>query len=342
MNPWRATIWSVNLLLVGAIAYAAAITASHLIERGLRSAPAPAIPERKAAPRPAKIAERPLSAYQALLDRNVFGARRSTDRAVARPVAAAADPAPAPFRVTLTGTFLAGDDSFAMVIGQGERQERLYRIGDCLPAIDGQIASKCDASQAKLASIELDRIVVVRNGQRIPVEIGKGPPGESPRVAARDASRSRLVRERGRIARRTTPEVKPEAESPPDEEEQEPNPPGDVFPSERVGNTYQVTVPNAEVEKAFENFSEVVAQAAAVPIVENGEAQGFQLRKIRPGSIFARLGLKNFDLIRGVNGESLTTADQALRLFTLFRNEREIVLDIKRQDEELTYAYTVQ
>jgi general secretion pathway protein C len=122
----------------------------------------------------------------------------------------------------------------------------------------------------------------------------------------------------------------------------EENPPGDAFPAERVGNTYQVTVPNAEVDKAFENFSEIVAQAAAVPIIEDGEAKGFQLRKIRPGSIFERLGLKNFDLIRGVNGQSITTADQALRVFTLFRNEREIVLDVKRRDEDLQFNYTIE
>ncbi|MCZ6748224.1 MAG: PDZ domain-containing protein, partial [SAR324 cluster bacterium] len=80
----------------------------------------------------------------------------------------------------------------------------------------------------------------------------------------------------------------------------------------------------------------------AVPIIENGEPQGFQLRKIKAGSIFQRLGLRNNDLIQGVNGESLTTADQALRLFTVFRNEREIVLDIVRNDQPIQLAYTIE
>lgn len=341
MNPWRATIWSVNLLLVGAIAYAAAIMTSHLIERGLETAPAPVATERRDAPRPVKRGERPLSAYRDVLEQNVFGARRSTGRPV-RTVANAPEPsaAPAPFRVTLTGTFLAGDESFAMIIAQGEREERLYRVGDCVPAVDGQLNGKCDSGQARLAAIELQRIVVTKGGERIPIEIGQGKAEESPRITTRDnvrdRPRSRLARERSRVAREDI------AKKDEGEEDGDASPPSNAFPSERVGNTYQVTVPNAEVEKAFENFSEVVAQAAAVPIIQDGQAQGFQLRKVRPGSIFARLGLKNNDLIKGVNGESLTTADQALRLFTLFQNEKEIVLDVKRRDEDLIFAYTVE
>ncbi|MCZ6553634.1 MAG: hypothetical protein O7A67_07495, partial [SAR324 cluster bacterium] len=114
------------------------------------------------------------------------------------------------------------------------------------------------------------------------------------------------------------------------------------FPAQQVGDNYEITVPKAEVEKAFENFAEIAGQAAAVPIIENGEPKGFQLRKIKAGSIFQRLGLRNNDLIQGVNGESLTTADQALRLFTVFRNEREIVLDIIRNDQPIQLAYTIE
>ena len=42
------------------------------------------------------------------------------------------------------------------------------------------------------------------------------------------------------------------------------------------------------------------------------------------------------------NGQSITSADQALRLFTVFRNEREIVLDIERAGKEIQLSYTVQ
>lgn len=354
MNPWRATIWTSTFLLVGAIAYAAAITTTLLIEWGLRLDSAPRAAVRTEGPRPDARQQRPLTAYDEVLERNIFGARRSVVRpvrqeAAARPAAAPAPP-PEPFEVTLTGTFLSGEDSFAMVIGRDDREERVYRVGECVPQIGEESGRECTGNQARLAQIELNRIVVVKGGRKIPVEIGKGPPpGKSPRVSARAApepqapERRRNALERLRIDRRSS--VQPRPPAPQDAEpdnDAESNESANVFPSERVGNNLNFAVPHAEVDKAFENFSEVAAQAAAVPIIENGEPQGFQLRKIRPGSIFEKLGLKNFDLIRGVNGQSLTTADQALRLFTLFRNEREIVLDVRRRDEELKFSYNVE
>lgn len=101
-------------------------------------------------------------------------------------------------------------------------------------------------------------------------------------------------------------------------------------------------IPNVEVEKAFENFAGIVNQARVVPYMVNGAPQGFQIRKIVPGSIFERLGLTNGDIIKSVNGESLTTADKALRLFTVFRNEREINLEIERGSKPIVLSYIVE
>ncbi|MCZ6532450.1 MAG: hypothetical protein O7A08_05765, partial [SAR324 cluster bacterium] len=64
--------------------------------------------------------------------------------------------------------------------------------------------------------------------------------------------------------------------------------------------------------------------------------------RIVPGSIFARLGLRNSDVIKSVNGDSLTTADQALRMFTLFRNESEIALEIERGKKPLRLTYIIE
>ena len=343
MNPWRATIWTASFLLVGAIAYAAAITTTLFVERSLQSTPAPrAAAQPEPAPRPQAREQRPLTAYKEVLDRNIFGAKPSEAKVARVARSAAPTPPPEPFEITLTGTFLAGEDSFAMVIGHEDREERVYRVGECLPQDGGEPGSKCSRDQARLTKIDLDRIVVLKGGKHITVEISKGPAGASPRLARSPTERSPAGRQRLRLNPTATPPGPRGATSDDQEADGEENPPAGAFPAERVGNTYQVNVPSAEVEKAFENFSEVVAQAAAVPIIENGEAKGFQLRKIRPGSIFERLGLKNYDLIRGVNGQSITTADQALRVFTLFRNEREIVLDVKRRDEELQFNYTVQ
>jgi general secretion pathway protein C len=78
-----------------------------------------------------------------------------------------------------------------------------------------------------------------------------------------------------------------------------------------------------------------------VPYADDS-GSGFMIRNIRPGSIFERIGLNNFDKIRAVNGEPITTADQALRLLTMFRNEREISLDLERKNQEVQLNYVIE
>jgi len=116
---------------------------------------------------------------------------------------------------------------------------------------------------------------------------------------------------------------------------------GAPFPMTQEGNRIAVSVPSGEVEKAFENFAEVMKQARVVPYSGDG-VQGFQIRNIQPGSIFQRIGLRNFDVIKSVNGESITTADQALRLMTAFRNETNIDLELKRRNQDISLGYSIQ
>ncbi len=48
------------------------------------------------------------------------------------------------------------------------------------------------------------------------------------------------------------------------------------------------------------------------------------------------------DVIKSVNGEPISSADQALRLLTMFRNEKEITLDLERANEELQLNYIIE
>ena len=188
-----------------------------------------------------------------------------------------------------------------------------------------------------LVRVALGHVTVLREGKELDIEISErtiktaSPPRPSrtstaPKTARRISSPKRSLTRANPIARAKNP-VAADA---------------NTFPVTRSGNIYEYTVPNSEVEQAFENFTDIIRQARVVPKIVDGKARGFEIRKIQPGSIFQKLGLRNSDLIRAVNGQSLASADQALRLFTVFRNEREIVLDIERAEQEIQLSYTVQ
>jgi type II secretory pathway component PulC len=244
----------------------------------------------------------PMSAFEPIFATNVFHARRSG------PVAGPA--VGGPVRLTLTGTFIFGPLAFAMVIGPDGRTEEVYRTGECIPRTDADRDAPCTSAQGKLVEVERDRIAVMFGGQRAVITMEAQPaPGSAHEVP------------------------RPPGEAP--------APPGNVSQT-RSGNNIEMHLPAAEVEKTFENFAEIVKQALVVPFAKDGATVGFQIQRIQPGSVFQRIGLQNMDVIRGVNGQPITTADQALRLFSLFRNERRVDLELDRGADSLKMSYIIE
>lgn len=327
MAPLRPLAWLVALALAGSVSYAAAGLSMQVLQRRLESGtPAVAV----SAPRPEQQVEHqklPLSEFQPVLTANIFGARRSEIKP-SRPSGGDGSAAPAasvpkvPLNVTLTGTMIMGERSFAMIADASGRNEKVYRLWDCLPADENHPTRNCSPTQGKLIAVRKKRIVVRYQGEDLTFDVSDKPNT----VAAAVSPAARLpVR---------APNVQPAPQGVPDAS-------AAPFPITQEGNVLQVRVPNAEVTKAFENFSDVLKQARVVPYTDN-TGSGFQIRNIRPGSIFERIGLNNFDKIKAVNGDPITTADQALRLLTMFRNEREITLDLERRDQDIQLNYIIE
>lgn len=323
MIPTRYIFWGVNALLAAAIAYAASGMAARLLEGALIGSMPPAVQKKSGGAAGNNRARLPLTRFQTVLDANVFRAKRTVNTTITapstarkkRPAIKSVDPGKLPIRLSLTGTIVMGADSIAFVLAPGERKEGVYHLEECMPHAGDKPSRECTPAQAKLAEVKSDRITVVMNQNRYVVKFEQS---RSSRTASTSRSKPRLASSRSR--RTTQP----------------------AFSSITKGNVIETRIPAAEVEKAFENFAQVVNQARVVPYMVDGVAQGFQIRKIVPGSIYQRLGLRNSDIIKSVNGESLTTADQALRLFSLFKNEREISLEIQRGSKPFTLNYIVE
>jgi type II secretion system protein C len=307
----RRGLWGLVFALIAALGYTSAGTAAWLLGRYLDShTPAPATAPARA--EAATVRQRkPITAFDPILSSNVFHARRSTAAAAAQAPGAAQTAPAAPLRITLSGTFILGKLAFAFIVGPDGRTEQVYQPGECVPRIGDDPGKDCEPSQGKLSRVLADRIVVTFGGQPTVFMLEQNPSVETTP---------------GRPATGPAPPV---AAAP------------SQLPTTRTGNTIEMHLPSAEVEKTFENFAEIVKQARVVPYSKDGVTIGFQIQNIVSGSVFQRIGLQNFDVIKGVNGESLTSADQALRIFTVFRNEKEVVLDVQRQNEAVKLSYVI-
>jgi general secretion pathway protein C len=107
---------------------------------------------------------------------------------------------------------------------------------------------------------------------------------------------------------------------------------------ERTGNSFNVS--RLEVDKALADFNQVLTQARAVPNFENGVANGYKLFQIVPGSIYDKLGLKNGDVILGLNGEAINDPAKAFELLGQLKSGApQMDLSIRRDGRTQNYNY---
>lgn len=113
-------------------------------------------------------------------------------------------------------------------------------------------------------------------------------------------------------------------------------------PAGVAGAIKQLDDTHYEIDRAVVEAVTTAKGARIVPSLTGGQMDGIKLYAIRPGSIFALLGLHNGDTIKKVNHRALAAADQALEIYTHERAAKLFVLEIVRAGHPLTLSYTVK
>jgi general secretion pathway protein C len=124
----------------------------------------------------------------------------------------------------------------------------------------------------------------------------------------------------------------------------EPSPAPPATPAEEIR---QVSADSFLVERDLllgevGNMSALLAQLRAVPEVEAGEPIGFRVFSISEDSIFRRLGLRDGDVVRRVNGSTLHDPAALLTFLQGMGNESRIALDLVRSGEPATLVYDLR
>ena len=101
-------------------------------------------------------------------------------------------------------------------------------------------------------------------------------------------------------------------------------------------------VDEAELDKGLENLPLLLTQARAVPYFKDGRSIGLRLFAIKTGSLYEKIGLKNGDILKSINGNSLADITQALKLFEQLKQERSINLVLEREKQDREFKYTIR
>ena len=106
--------------------------------------------------------------------------------------------------------------------------------------------------------------------------------------------------------------------------------------------TDSISVDEMELNQALDNLPLLLTQARAVPYFKDGRAIGLRLFAIKTGSLYEKIGLKNGDILKSINGNSLGDITQAVKLFEKLREERSIALVLERNRSEQTIRYEIR
>jgi general secretion pathway protein C len=260
---------------------------------------------------PSVAAPARLSDFRAVEERNLFNANPAPFPTAAEEGGTAAAPAaperPEKLPLKLVATGVRDDGkSFAVLEENGE--PKIYRKGEKI------------APDAVLEEVLKDRIVVSRgkfkDEYELFVERPAGPPGQPP------------VSRRGQ----PVPGKQPTAELA-------------SGGSETIRQTSDTSyvVDRREVDSAVQNMNQIITQVRIVPNnLPDGRTDGFRVFNIRPASIFARIGLRNGDVLREINGMQLTGFDQAYQAFAKLQTESSIQLNVVRGNQPLTLSYDIR
>lgn len=103
-----------------------------------------------------------------------------------------------------------------------------------------------------------------------------------------------------------------------------------------------LAVNKKELDDALSNLPLLLTQARAVPYFKDGKSIGLRLFAIKGGSMFEKIGLKNGDILKNINGSSLSDITQAVKLFDQLKDQTNISVIVERNREEKNLQYQIR
>jgi general secretion pathway protein C len=100
-----------------------------------------------------------------------------------------------------------------------------------------------------------------------------------------------------------------------------------------------ISLNRATVEKATADMNQLMRQIRLRPNFSKGRADGLRLSRVPPNSILRQMKLRSGDIITAINGEPLTSLNDAPKLYEGLKSGDPLELTIKRNGRNQTLNY---
>jgi general secretion pathway protein C len=104
----------------------------------------------------------------------------------------------------------------------------------------------------------------------------------------------------------------------------------------------RITLRREQIDSAMGDINELMGQINIRPHIEDGVPEGMMLSNIKPNSLFRRMGLRNGDILTGVDGRPIQAIDDAIKLYEDLKSSNGAKLEIKRKGRPTIIEYTIR
>jgi general secretion pathway protein C len=254
-------------------------------------------------------------------ERNLFGGRGRQAAVAPKPAAPAkAVPTKTGPTLKLVGTVVgSAEHTYAVIEDLSTKKQELYRLGDLI-------------REAKILEITRQRVLLESRGRREELlsfqQLESASPAAAPSPAGETSPRQSILQRPGAQLLEGKPRV--DAQDDADED--------DV---EQIGdNTWRVN--REELSDQLENLGQKLSETRLTPHFTGGQPDGFMISNIPKNSLLERIGLRNGDVLKGMNGQKFSSPDELLRMYDQFQSEPQLRLELERGKRSETLTYEVR
>ena len=117
-----------------------------------------------------------------------------------------------------------------------------------------------------------------------------------------------------------------------------------ALPSPAGGvRTQRVSLRRNMINDAMQDVSKLMTEIKISPrLGEDGQASGLAVSNIKPNSIFRRMGLRNGDVLKSVDGQDIRSVDDALKLYESMKSADKIAVQIERRGRDRNIEYNIR
>lgn len=113
-------------------------------------------------------------------------------------------------------------------------------------------------------------------------------------------------------------------------------------PGKPEGDVLTYKISKDFVQENINNVAQIMSNVRVKPHFDKGKPDGFEISRIKKGSMFQSMGFKDGDLIKTVNGHDIRSAEDIMKLYNTLKDSNLFSIEIFRDNKKKTLNFKVR